>query len=145
MLVFIGVLKIHDRLFENSIVWLVLLAFASEMLCEVLATIDTSFIEFSLLDSINFCWGFVGVFVVSSVNEQYTLKSKFSGGFWDVSDKTTGFTLILFLALLHKISFFGTSKCLLFPIFLSWRFENLLIFCMFFTVSALVKLNIDGA
>ena len=105
MLVFIGVLKIHDRLFENSIVWLVLLAFASEMLCEVLTTIDTFCSEFSLLDSINFCWGFVGVFVVSSVNEQYTLKSKFSGGFWDVSDKTTGSTLILFSALLHKITF----------------------------------------
>ena len=38
MLVFVGVLKIHDRLFKNSIVWLVLLAFASEMLSEVLAT-----------------------------------------------------------------------------------------------------------
>ena len=70
MLVFIGVLEINDRLFEISIVWLAFLAVTSEMLHGVLATIHTSFIEFSLLDSINFCWGFVGVFEISSVNEQ---------------------------------------------------------------------------
>ena len=68
LLVFIGVIEIKDRLFEILIVWLVLFAVVSKMY-GVLATIDTSLIEFSLLDSINFCWGFVGVFEISSVNE----------------------------------------------------------------------------
>ena len=42
MLVFIGVLEINNRLFEISIVCLVLLVVASEMLYGILATIYTS-------------------------------------------------------------------------------------------------------
>ena len=144
MLVFIGVLEINDRLFEISIVWLVLLlAVASEMLYGVPATMILLLLNFLYLIELIFVEGFVGIFEIF-VNEQYTLKSKFSGDFWDIGGKKTGSTLTLFSALQRKVTFFDTSKCLLFSIFLFWRLENLLTFCMLSAVSALVKLNIDG-